>query len=76
MGAIAPMVNYVQVRLHAVETVGIVQSDNMGVKLRNATNKELVWAISSNGINLFLASMFNSLPNTSFSQNVGMKFPL
>lgn len=69
-GAIAPML--IMFIVTAVETVGDVTAITMGGSNREPTDKELTGAILANGITSSLAAMFNSLANTSFSQNVGM----
>ena len=69
-GAIAPML--IMFVVTAVETVGDVTAITMGGSDREPTDKELSGSIIANGMTSALASMFNSLPNTSFSQNVGM----
>ncbi|MCA9766276.1 MAG: purine/pyrimidine permease, partial [Carnobacterium sp.] len=69
-GAIAPML--IMFVVTAVETVGDVTAITMGGSDREPTDKELSGAILANGITSSLAAMFNSLANTSFSQNVGM----
>lgn len=69
-GAIAPML--VMFVVTAVETVGDVTAITMGGADREPTDKELSGAVLANGMTSSLAAMFNSLANTSFSQNVGI----
>lgn len=55
-----------------VETIG----DNTGIAVgglgRDITDRELTGAVFADGFNSALASMFGVMPNTSFSQNVGI----
>ena len=70
LGAILPLsIMYI---VTAVETVGDVTAITMGGADREPTDKELSGSIIANGLTSSLASLFNGLPNTSFSQNVGM----
>lgn len=69
-GAIAPMI--VMFVVTSIETVGDVTAITMGAANREPTIKELSGAVTANGITSSLAAMFNSLANTSFSQNVGI----
>lgn len=69
-GAIIPLsIMYI---VTAVETVGDVTAITMGGAGREPTDNELSGSIIANGLTSSLAAVFNSLPNTSFSQNVGM----
>jgi uracil-xanthine permease len=56
----------------AVETVGDISGVAIGGLGRDATNKELSGGVIADGTGSFLASLFGVLPNTSFSQNVGL----
>lgn len=69
-GAIAPML--VMFIVTSVETVGDVTAITMGGADREPTDRELSGAVIANGMTSSLAAMFNSLANTSFSQNVGI----
>lgn len=69
-GAILPMM--VMFLVTAVETLGDVTAITMGGADREPTEDELSGSVISNGFTSSLAAMFNALPNTSFSQNVGM----
>lgn len=69
-GAIAPMI--VMFVVTSVETVGDVTAITMGGANREPTDRELSGAVLANGMTSSLAAMFNSLANTSFSQNVGI----
>lgn len=69
-GAIAPMI--IMFIVTTVETVGDVSAITMGGAGREATDRELSGSIISNGLGSSFAAIFNALPNTSFSQNVGM----
>ncbi|MGL6173850.1 MAG: uracil-xanthine permease family protein [Cellulosilyticaceae bacterium] len=56
----------------AVETVGDVSGITMGGLGREATDRELSGAVLADGVGSAIASCFGVLPNTSFSQNVGL----
>ena len=56
----------------AVETVGDTAGVVEGGLGRDATDKELSGAVVCDGFGSSLASFFGVLPNTSFSQNVGL----
>lgn len=56
----------------AVETVGDISGVMEGGMGREATDKELSGGVICDGIGSSLASVFGVLPNTSFSQNVGL----
>ena len=56
----------------AVETVGDISGVMEGGLDREATDKELSGGVICDGIGSSLAAVFGVLPNTSFSQNVGL----
>lgn len=56
----------------AVETVGDISGITMGGLDREATDKELSGAVIADGVGSGIAACFGVLPNTSFSQNVGL----
>lgn len=56
----------------AVETIGDTSGVTQGGLGRDATDKELSGSVLLDGIGSFVASFFGVLPNTSFSQNVGL----
>lgn len=56
----------------AIETVGDVSGITKGGAGREATDKELSGATYADGAGSALAGLFGGLPNTSFSQNVGL----
>lgn len=56
----------------AVETVGDISGITEGGLGREATDKELSGGVVCDGFGSSLASIFGVLPNTSFSQNVGL----
>ena len=56
----------------AVETVGDVSGITKGGAKREATSKEISGATYADGIGSAIAGLFGALPNTSFSQNVGL----
>ena len=70
MNAIFPM--FIMFLVTSVETVGDVTAITMSGMDREPEGAELSGAITSNGFTSSLAAIFGSLPNTSFSQNVGM----
>lgn len=56
----------------AVETVGDISGVTMGGLSREATDRELAGGVLADGVGSAIASAFGVLPNTSFSQNVGL----
>ena len=58
--------------ISAIETVGDVSGITKGGAGREATDTEIVGATYADGIGTALAGFFGALPNTSFSQNVGL----
>ena len=56
----------------AVETVGDVSGITKGGAGREATDKEIAGATYADGFGTAIAGLFGALPNTSFSQNVGL----
>ena len=56
----------------AVETVGDISGVMEGGKGREATDKELSGGVACDGLGSSFAALFGVLPNTSFSQNVGL----
>ena len=56
----------------AVETVGDISACVEGGMGREATDRELAGGVMCDGIGSSLAALFGVLPNTSFSQNVGL----
>ena len=56
----------------AVETVGDVSGITKGGAGREATDKEIAGATYADGFGSAIAGIFGGLPNTSFSQNVGL----
>ncbi|WP_207640831.1 uracil-xanthine permease family protein [Desulfitibacter alkalitolerans] len=55
-----------------VETVGDISGITAGGAGREATDKELSGGIIADGLSSSFAAIFNALPNTSYSQNVGI----
>lgn len=55
-----------------VETVGDISGITMGGAGREATDRELSGGVFADGFFSSFAAIFNALPNTSFSQNVGL----
>ena len=70
MRAIAPVM--IMFIVTAVETVGDISGVIMGGMGREATDKELSGGVICDGIGSSFAALFGVLPNTSFSQNVGL----
>lgn len=56
----------------AVETVGDVSGICKGGAGREATDKEIQGATYADGFGTAISGVFGALPNTSFSQNVGL----
>ena len=56
----------------AVETVGDISGITEGGLGREASDKELAGGVMCDGLGSSLAALFGVLPNTSFSQNVGL----
>jgi len=56
----------------AVETVGDVSGITKGGAGREATDREIQGATFADGFGTAIAGIFGGLPNTSFSQNVGL----
>ncbi len=56
----------------AVETVGDVSGITKGGAGREATDREIQGATYADGFGSAVAGIFGGLPNTSFSQNVGL----
>ncbi len=58
--------------ISAIETVGDVTGITKGGAGREATAEEITGATWADGLGTAIAGVFGSLPNTSFSQNVGL----
>ena len=58
--------------ISAIETVGDVSGITKGGAGREATEKEITGATYADGLGTAIAGVFGALPNTSFSQNVGL----
>ena len=58
--------------ISAIETVGDVSGITKGGAGREATDKEISGATYADGLGTAIAGLFGGLPNTSFSQNVGL----
>ena len=56
----------------AVETVGDISGVIVGGMNREASEKELAGGVMCDGVGSSFAALFGVLPNTSFSQNVGL----
>lgn len=70
MGAILPI--GIMFIVTAVETVGDTAGCIEGGMGREATDRELSGAVTCDGLGSSFAALFGVLPNTSFSQNVGL----
>lgn len=70
MRAIVPVM--IMFIVTAVETVGDISGVMEGGVGREATDKELAGGVICDGIGSTIAAFFGVLPNTSFSQNVGL----
>ena len=58
--------------ISAIETVGDVSGITKGGAGREATDEEIQGATYADGAGTAIAGIFGGLPNTSFSQNVGL----
>ena len=58
--------------ISAIETVGDVSGITKGGAGREATDREISGATYADGLGTAVAGVFGGLPNTSFSQNVGL----
>jgi xanthine permease len=58
--------------ISAIETVGDVSGITKGGAGREATDTEITGATFADGLGTAVAGVFGALPNTSFSQNVGL----
>ncbi|WP_118133484.1 uracil-xanthine permease family protein [Oceanicella sp. SM1341] len=58
--------------ISAIETVGDVSGITKGGAGREATDREISGATFADGLGSAVAGVFGALPNTSFSQNVGL----
>ncbi len=58
--------------ISAIETVGDVSGITRGGAGREATDEEIKGATFADGIGTAVSGFFGALPNTSFSQNVGL----
>jgi len=56
----------------AIETVGDCSGVTLGGMGREATSEEITGSILADAFGSSFAAVFNALPNTSFSQNVGI----
>ncbi len=56
----------------AIETVGDISGITKGGAGREATDKEIAGGTMADGAGTALSGIFGGLPNTSFSQNVGL----
>lgn len=70
MRAIAPVM--IMFIVTAVETVGDISGVMVGGLNREATDRELSGGVICDGLGSSFAALFGVLPNTSFSQNVGL----
>ena len=55
-----------------IETVGDISATTIGGANREPSDKELSGGILADGLGTAFASIFNALPNTSYSQNAGL----
>lgn len=70
ISAIVPMC--IMFIVTAVETIGDASGVVEGGLGRDATDRELAGAVTCDGAGSSIAAIFGVLPNTSFSQNVGL----
>lgn len=55
-----------------LETIGNISAITVGGAKRAATNRELSGGVMADGVATAFASVFNTLPNTAYAQNVGL----
>lgn len=55
-----------------VETIGNVTGITVGGAGREPTDEEVIGGVMADGLATSMASFFNALPNTAYSQNVGV----
>lgn len=58
--------------ISAIESIGAVSAICEGSAGRPATDRELIGATCADGVGTAIAGIFGAMPNTSFSQNVGL----
>jgi len=56
----------------SIETIGDVEAICENTAKRPATDRELIGAVGADGVGTALAAVFGAMPNTTFSQNVGL----
>lgn len=56
----------------SIESIGDVEAICEGTAGRSATDAELQGAVAADGVGTALAAVFGAMPNTTFSQNVGL----
>ncbi len=56
----------------SIETIGDVEAICENTARRRATDGELIGAVGADGVGTALAAVFGAMPNTTFSQNVGL----
>ena len=56
----------------AIETVGDISGITKGGANREATDKEIAGGTMADGLGTAIAGFFGAMPNTSYSQNVGL----
>jgi len=56
----------------SIETIGDVEAICENTAHRRATDDELIGAVGADGVGTALAAIFGAMPNTTFSQNVGL----
>ncbi len=55
-----------------IETIGDISATTMGGANREASDEELSGGVLADGLGTAFASLFNAMPNTSYSQNAGL----
>ena len=56
----------------SIESIGDVEAISQGNMRRRATDRELIGAVGADGVGTALSAVFGAMPNTTFSQNVGL----
>ena len=55
-----------------IETIGDISATTMGGDNRESTDEEISGGILADGLGTAFGSLFNAMPNTSYSQNAGL----
>lgn len=56
----------------SIETIGDISALTMGAEGREPTDEEMSGGVIADGLGSSLAALFNGMPNTSYTQNIGV----